>query len=342
MSVLPEIVTRNWRLKLAAFGLAVFLWVVTRSEPTSATTQTVRNVPVRVQVGDLSWTHAGPPEPETVDVRLVTSFGALPTLGRELTVNVEIADVSSRDTVVELRREWVRTENGRSVSVEQIVPTRVRVTFEPVGNAAIPLSLTVEGSLPDDLALAAPLTLTPQVVRVHGRESRVAEIDSISVGPLDLSDVDESGTYTLRLDTESFPELTFTAEEVGVDVRVGEAVERRVEAVPVTIDSLPSGDALTDFTFEPAVIDIVLHGERTRVEGVERSELRAVVSRTAAGSIPPGGSSSVTLRVRGVPELVRAEPSAELIRVSRAEGSEDRAEPGSGDDGAGASVGGGR
>lgn len=318
MSVLPDLLTRNWRLKLAAFGLAVFLWVVTRSEPTgTASTQTVRNVPVRVQVGDLSWTTAGPPEPATVDVRLVSSLGALPTIGRELTVQVEIADVSSQDTVVDLRREWVRAEDGRRVNVEQIVPTQVRVSLEAVDDVAVPLSLRLEGSLPEELAFAQPITLNPQLARIRGRRSRVAEVDSISVGPLDLSELDESGTYTLRIDTEAFPELTFLTEEVGVDVRLGQAVERRLEDVPVTVDSLPPGDSLTDFTFEPSVVDILLRGERTRVEGVDASEIRAVVSRTAAGSIPPGGSSSVTLRVRGIPELVRAEPSAELIRVSR-------------------------
>lgn len=320
MSVLPGVVTSNWRLKLAAFGLAVFLWVVTRSEPTAATIQTVRDVPVSVQVGNLSWTPAGPPDPPVVDVQVVSSFGALPTAGRDLTVQVEIADVSSQDTVVDLRREWVHAEDGRRVTVEQIVPTQVRLALEPVESAAVPVSLRVEGSLPEGLALARPLTLNPQVVLVRGRASRVAEVDSISIGPLDLSDIGESGTHTLRIDTEAFPELTFPTEEVGVDVRLGEALERRVEAVPVTVDSLPSGDALTDFTFEPAVVDIVLRGERTQVEGVQRSELRAVVTRTAAGSIPPGGSSSVTLRVRGIPALVRAEPSPELIRVSRTGG----------------------
>ena len=64
----PRIVSRNWRLKLAALGLAVFLWALIRTEPRTGVN--LFTVPVNAQVSDLEWVLAGEPDPPTVQVRL--------------------------------------------------------------------------------------------------------------------------------------------------------------------------------------------------------------------------------------------------------------------------------
>ncbi len=57
----------NWRLKLSALALAVFLWAIVQTEPTNQ--ETFSSVPVMVQIADTGWTTSGPPTPMTVELR---------------------------------------------------------------------------------------------------------------------------------------------------------------------------------------------------------------------------------------------------------------------------------
>src|SRR5690606_40570567 len=58
----------NWRLKLSALGLSLFLWAVVQAEPGNR--ETFSSVPVRVEISDTSWVLAGPAQPAVVEVRL--------------------------------------------------------------------------------------------------------------------------------------------------------------------------------------------------------------------------------------------------------------------------------
>ncbi len=59
MRRLLEALARNWRLKLAALGIALLLWSVVKAE--EVVSVFVRGVPVSVSVRDPAWVSAGPP-----------------------------------------------------------------------------------------------------------------------------------------------------------------------------------------------------------------------------------------------------------------------------------------
>lgn len=318
MSLVPGAVRRNWRLKLAAFGLAVFLWVVIRAEPDGASTQTVTDVPVLVQVADLDWTTAGPPVPSVVDVRVAGTFGDFSVGRLPLRVRVPIDRVSSEDTVVELRRDWVVAPGNGVVQTQLISPTRVRISFERTKQSAVPLSLPTEGSLPEGVALAQPLAINPAVVTIWGRESRVDEVDSIPVETLDLSSVRESGSIRVPLDTTGFGDLTFRTTEAIIEARLEDMVERVFPSVLVQPDSLPNGAESLDMTIVPASIRITLVGGRTRVTQVEPEQLIAEIPFEVVERLEEGEELVVPVRLRGVPPLVQATLSPETVRVSRA------------------------
>src|SRR5438552_1977875 len=114
---LPSILSRNGRLKFAAFALTVVLWALVRTDP-SVHGDTF-TVPVRAQVGDLGWTLAGEPDPSTVEVRLRGSAIDLNRLARQGTsLRIPLDSVARSDTVVQLRRDWVALEAGSGVVVE--------------------------------------------------------------------------------------------------------------------------------------------------------------------------------------------------------------------------------
>lgn len=329
MSFVPGVVSRNWRLKLAAFGLSVFLWAVVKAEPDGVTTQTVSGVPVVVQVADVDWTLADSARPSEVEVRIAGSFGGLDPAPRDLRVQVPIDSVSAEDSVVQLRRDWVVSGSGETFQTEAIAPTRVHLTFERTRRVAVPISLRTIGSLPREVALAQPLGLNPAVVSVRGRVSRIEQLDSIPARPLDLGALDESGTVRLPLDTTGFGDLTFLTSEVAVEVRLEEAVERVLE-LSVRPDSVLPGVDSVELALEPPTVRVALRGGRTRVAQATDGTVEATVPHGAIRELRPGEQRVLPLRIRGIPDLVRADPEVDSVRVIRALAEADTMTAGSG------------
>ena len=318
--LLPGLVTRNWRLKLAAFGLALFLWAAVRAEPERGATRTVTGVPVLVEVADMDWTVVGDPQPRTVDVQVTGSFGVFGGVADDLVLQIPVDRVSGTDTVVELRRDWVASAGGSEIQVGDISPPRVRIAFEETAETAVPVALRTTGRLPEELALAQPLSVYPSVVRVRGRASRVASVESLATEPLDLGTVSSSGSYPVALDTAGFGELTFRTAEATVEVRVEEAVERVVPGVPVVLDTVPEGADSTEVVMRPSAIRVTLRGGRTRVAQVDPLGLVAAVPARVVRALLPGEQRSVPVRIEGAPSLVEAVPDADSVLVVRLDG----------------------
>jgi len=314
--IVPRIVTRNGRLKLAALGLAVFLWALLRTEPTSGVE--VFTVPVRAQVGDLDWVIAGEPDPSTVQVRLRGPTEELLRIARQgATLRVPLDSVASADTVVQLRRDWVALD-GTGVVVEDIAPATVHLLLQPTLSTVLPLRLRTRGALSAELALAAPVGIDPPSARVRGPAHRVRALDSIALGPLDLGDLSESGSYRLDVDTTGLGELSVTPLSATAAVRLEPAVERTLASVPVMLqDGEDLEAAARSFVFAPTSIEVRLAGARTPVTGTREEEVRAVVLWESVAGLPPGEARVVPIELRGVPGLVRAFSGSDSVLVQR-------------------------
>ena len=312
MKVVPRLLARNWRLKLAALGLAIFLWAVVGTRPNSTSVV----IPARVQV-DMSaspgWTTARPPDPATVNVHVQGSFDDLQRIQRGgLVVRVPLERVAGGDTVVTLRPAWAPVDGA---TVERIEPAQVSLAFAPSDSAAKPLSIRTTGSLPGGKALAQPLQLTPGVVRIRGPANLVSAVDSIPILPLDLSRFSESGMFEAPLDTAAFPGITFATTRPTVTVRLEDAVERVFGAVPVVFSDIPDGIPTDRMSLDPPLVEVTLQGGRTRVEQASAPDLRAVVAGVFVESMEPGESRVVPLRLGGVPPLVSARANPDSVRV---------------------------
>ena len=311
-----HVVARNWRLKLAALGLAVFLWALVRTEPTTGVN--VFTVPVRAQVGDLDWMLEGEPDPATVQVRLRGPTQDLIRIAQEgTTLRVPLDSVTGADTVVQLRRDWVMLgTNG--VVVEDIAPATVRLLLQPTLSRVLPVRVVTRGSLRAELAFAAPAVLDPPSVRVRGPAHRVRALDSIPLAALDLGDVAESGVHELAIDTAGLVGVSVTPLAATVTIRVEPALERTLAAVPVVVeDTSGSAGPSRSFVVTPTAIEVRLSGAQTPVTGVRADDVRAVVPWSAVSAIPPGEARIVPIELRGVPGLVRAFSGADSVLVQR-------------------------
>ena len=227
MDLLPGILARNWQLKLAAFAIALMLWIVVRLD--SANRQ---SIPAQVQIEntDPEWALVGEPLPGSVEVIFGGPAGEILRVAVEGTsVRVPIDAVASADTSIGLRSEWVEVDRLSGLVVQDIRPGSVRLHFEPIETRDRPLAVRTRGALDRSLALTQPLTVMPTEVRLRGPESRVAGIDTVYVEPLDLGSIRESGTVILPVSRAALSDMIVSVDSATVRVNVEASAERVLE-----------------------------------------------------------------------------------------------------------------
>jgi YbbR domain-containing protein len=315
VGALSGFLLRNWTLKLAAFGVALMLWVAVRAETPSR--QDFPGVPVQVDLSDPRWALAGEPSPSTVTVRFGgPSREILGIAVARPSVVIPIDAVSGSDTLVVLRTQWVQMQGGAAVIVESIEPAAVRLSLEPIESVTLPLVLRLEGELPQEFALAGPPILDPSGIRVSGPRSRLANLDSVLLQTLQLGSVEGSGRIALAIDTTGLSGVDTTPDSVGVEIRVEDEVERVVSGIPIVLpETLASED---DLELRPTTASVIVRGARSVVDRADPTLFRLVV-RAELSDLPAAGAErEFPVSLSGLPALVRGEPQQAVVTVRRA------------------------
>jgi len=304
MPSLSGLFTRNWSLKVSAFGIALLLWVAVRAEAPNL--QELPGVPVRVDLLDPQWALVGDPTPTTVTVRFGGPSREL--IGMALdrpAIVIPLEAVAAGDTVVVLRTSWVRVQDRPDVTAEDIQPSSVRISLERVERADLPAAPRWEGALPDHLAFAAPPRLEPSVVRVSGPRSRLETVDSIPLFPVVLGDVNASGNVPVQVDLTGLEGLQVQPTTLQFDLRVEDRTERMVTGIPIVLpDALAGNPALQ---LRPTTGAVVLRGARSVVERADPTTFRFVVG-VDAGTLPGAGEEGeFPLTLTGLPALLDGE-----------------------------------
>jgi hypothetical protein len=304
----------NWRLKVAALGLAVFFWGLVQTEPRNQ--ETFSSVPIIVEISDTAWTLAAPPDPVEVDLRLGGPAREIIRLAREgTTVRVQLDAVRSADTLVSLRREWVGLGQGTGLTVESMAPANVRISLERTMTRTLPIAVRTRGELPKDLALASPLGLDPREARVRGARSRIESLDSIPLTPFDLGTVGASGVFNVSLDTTGLMGALLVPATTTVGVRLEDVVERVLSGLMILVDSARVG---TEVVIDPESIQLRVSGARTVVTAIDPTLLRVWVLPELLRDMAPGEERRVPISIEGVPALATAVPSTDVVTVRRA------------------------
>ncbi|MFC1661680.1 YbbR-like domain-containing protein [Gemmatimonadota bacterium] len=317
MKLFPEILARNWQLKVSAFALAVLLWTFPRLE--SQNRQILEDVPVRVQLDDPEWVLRGDPLPPAVRVSLSGPARELFALAVDQpSIVVPVDRVVSADTAVHLRLPWLRIPDREGVVVESMEPSSVRLSFEPMDVVEVPLAVRLEGRLPDTLSLAEPPTLSDSLVRVRGAASRLSALDSVFLVPLDLSGIEASGAFALSVDTIGLGGMAVSLRVATVGVRVEETVERVLADLPVVVPPL---DLDPPLQARPASVTVTLTGARSLVDAVVPEDLRVAPPVGQAATLYPGEERDVRVVVEGLSNLVRATVAPVWVALRRPVGS---------------------
>ena len=305
--------TRNGRLKVAAFGLALFLWVLVR---VGAPGQRNLLVPVDIRLDDPSWIVVGGPVPATVLVRFrgpqteifrLTGFDGI-------SVAVPITEVSDEEMVIRLQPGWVPVDGYPGVQVEDIIPSTITVQLERVATRTIPVRVSTRGRLPEHLALTRALSLTPNLVRVSGPASLVEQLDTLDIVPVALSEADEQATVETVVDTAGMGRVTVIPYAVTLRIPAEESVERVIAGVPVIADPVVGYGPVE---VVPESVQVTVRGARSRVSAVEADSLRAVVPFYAIRDLDEAEERRVPIVVEGVPSYVSVVPGEDTVTVRR-------------------------
>ncbi|MEM7415206.1 MAG: YbbR-like domain-containing protein [Gemmatimonadota bacterium] len=306
--------THNWRLKLSALGLSIFLWALVQTEPTNQ--ETFATVPVFLDIADTSWTVARTPSPGAVEVRFGGPAREIIRLAREgTTLRIPISRVGSRDSLITLRREWVQLGERPGLTVESFSPQDVRVAFEEAEVRLLPVAARLTGRVPDHLAFAAEVDVSPQLVRVSGPRSRVQALDSLPLEAFDLGSIARSGTFPMAVDTSGLLGATVSPTTATLGVRVEALVERVLDGIVVTAVPSP-GEA--EVITEPNQVQLRLVGARSLVTALDPSRLRVWIPPEVLEGMAPGEERTVRVQIDGVPPLVTAVSGVDRVRVRRA------------------------
>jgi YbbR domain-containing protein len=196
---LPGSATENWALKLSALGLAFLLWTVVKAD----NRMVIEDIPVRVVARDADWVVASDPQPSEVAVVFSGPVRELLRVAVEKPgIIIPIDDVNDSTEVHILRTNFVSLANGlNNTRVEEFRPNTVRLRFDRVTTRLLPLAVRVIGTPPEGFERAGPPVIDPPSVRVSGAASRVAQMDSILLPPIDVSARTTSDTHVVAIDT---------------------------------------------------------------------------------------------------------------------------------------------
>ncbi len=307
------ILARNGRLKVAALGLALFLWVLVR---VGVPGQRDLLIPINIRLDDPGWIVLGDPVPATVLVR----FSGPPTeIFRlsgftEMSIAVPITEVLDEEMVIPLQPGWVSVDGYRGVQVEDIVPSSINVHLDRVVTRTIPLRISTRGRLPDHLALTRDLSLTPNLVRVSGPASLVEMLDTLDIVPVALGDVEEQATVETVVDTAGLGRMTVVPYAVILRIPAEESIERVFSGIPVITDPAVGDGPIQVF---PEALQVTVKGARSRVSAMEADFLRAVVPSYAIRDLGDFEERRVPIEVEGVPPYVSVVPGSDSVAVRK-------------------------
>lgn len=312
MGFLSGFFSRNWTLKLSAFGVAVLLWVAVRAE--APTRQELRDISVRVEVGDPEWALVGGPMPPTVTVRLGGPSRELIAMAVDRpTIVIPLEAVTSGDTAVSLSNSWVRVQDRPGVVVEEIQPSSVRLTLEPIERVMLPVATRIEGELPAEFAMAGLPQVFPPGIRVSGPRSLVSELDSVRLLPLDLGEVTESARISVGVDTIALGGLMVQPASVDMDISFEERIERVMSGIPIVLPPNLAESAALEL--RPATASVIVQGARSLVDRADPTLFELVV-RIEPDDVPePGDEAEFPIALEGLPPLVGGELQQSVVTV---------------------------
>lgn len=237
--------------------------------------------------------------PETITItssrNVINSIGSV-----KVYVNMEDVDESINNRELPVN---VYDVQGNELNV-RMEPESIQVSVE-VDNPSksVPLSVETTGELEEDLELGS-ISSNTEEVEIYSQSDVLEDISEVNTEPVDLSDVEESGTVEVPLD---LPENVQAPETDEVEVTIEVDGTRTIEDVPIEEEGLGNG---LEASYTDSSLDVELKGDASLLNDLTADDIRAVLDFS---DLEPG-EHNVPVTIEA-PDDVTAAGSVEEVTV---------------------------
>lgn len=229
--LLQQIFIDDWMMKSIALAITLALWFGVNGLRTP-TVERLKDVTLKLRISNnLEITNDPVKE---VDLVVRGDTRKIDQIPKDLVVSLELADVQPGDRTIELTPDTVNVELPTGVKLEEIQPSRISITLEPVEKREVPVKVATLNNLPEGFEMYREPAAVPNKVVVRGPASYVNSLNFISTDRIDLRD--KKGDFTaqqVRLNTSNSKVTIVDKTSVDVFFKVGETRIDKLFFVPI-------------------------------------------------------------------------------------------------------------
>jgi len=230
--ILKKIFLEDWVMKLVALAITLALWLGVTGLSTP-TTQRLTSIPLNLRFSNNIEVTQSPIQ--EVDLLLTGDKRKLAQINKnDLTVSIDISDVTPGDRVVNLTQETVSVSPPlpTGVRLDEVQPGRIPIRIEAVEEKEIAVQAETFGDIPEGYEIYSE-TISPARVRVRGPANFIRSVNSVSTERIDLSNRVADFTARQVPVSVSNPKAAVLETVVDVTFRIGEKRVERVYSVPL-------------------------------------------------------------------------------------------------------------
>lgn len=305
-----HILTRNWPIKGAALFLALMLYVAVQlQQPVTASFDVALNIhlpPGRALVQKPPKVYAQISGKGTQILKLRSLTGDITRrVPDTLTATTWAIHLDPTDVELALPK-------GADVRVMEIRPSEITLALDSVARKDVRIVSLVTVTPESAQVLQGGLSMTPTTARLVGPGKSLAEIDSVTTVPMEITSVSGAFSRNVAIDTMPLGIVRIAPKQVTVTGEMGVIAERSFAGIPVETGA----GAITNYIVTPARVSVSVRGPEERVQALTRDSVRVVahITSSSVGAGGPGGSVAriTVIGPRGI--TVRAVPDSVTLR----------------------------
>lgn len=299
--------TENLGLKAGALGIAVLMFSLVHGAEDME-----RNVYVDVVVQP-------PPDaegmilvtdiPDRVRVRLKGSRARLNAIRQENLPPVDVQPKSVEEPAYYFEQEAFDLPTG--VTMVAVVPPLLSFKWVPQASRELPVELSLDGELPDDLEWAGEAEVFPLTVEVEGPRDVVNSMRTVRAMEMDVSALGVGVTHREIPLVGAPANTTFESPSVLVTLRVQPKMVERV-LFPLRVDA----EGAVPRSLRPRAVTARIRGPQSAVNELNPASVLAIVNLSELE--PQQGIIRVPVELRGLPdgvEVIEVEPREVIVQL---------------------------
>ncbi len=301
-------VTRQWKMKLYLFSLAVILWFFVINNQTYETVIDIDLLPVKVKPNKVLVSEI----PEKVEVRFTGKGKDLLILNHIQQAYLEL-DLHTINYFFDypIRLTQIVIPHGLDVTAEAIVaPETVKVILEDELLKRVPVIPRADLQLQPGYMLVGSIKAEPDSVDISGPKNQMRNLRNIETEELALEKIKQDVNENIPLALPSPDQMSVNPHSVSILATVDKIAQRKLERIPVGAVRIPHGRRVS---LEPPSINVTLKGSARRLAKITPDSIDAYVNLnrwnpeqklyTPEFNLPPGL------------ELISSNPDQVRVRV---------------------------